>query len=82
VREHSPENLIYDRHFLGMERSPDFVLIQVTSTVGNTKAQKLAFFRQISDELNSRLDVRPEDVMGIMVFVDREDWSFGKGEPW
>jgi phenylpyruvate tautomerase PptA (4-oxalocrotonate tautomerase family) len=82
VNEHKPENLIYDPHFLGMQRSPDFILIQVTSTVGNTKEQKLAFFRQITDELNSKLGVRPDDVMINMVFVDREDWSFGRGEPW
>jgi phenylpyruvate tautomerase PptA (4-oxalocrotonate tautomerase family) len=82
IGEHAPENFIYDPHFLGMKRSPDFILIQVTSTVGNTKEQKLAFFRQIADELNSKLGVRPEDVMINMVFVDREDWSFGKGEPW
>ena len=31
------QNLVYDRHFLDMDRSPDFILIQVTSTVGNTK---------------------------------------------
>jgi len=41
VNEHAPENLIYDRHFLGMDRSPDFILIQVTSTVGNTKELNL-----------------------------------------
>jgi phenylpyruvate tautomerase PptA (4-oxalocrotonate tautomerase family) len=82
VNEHKPENLIYDPDFLGMKRSPDFILIQVTSTVGNVKEQKLAFYRQIVDELNSKLGVRPDDVMINMVFVDREDWSFGKGQPW
>jgi phenylpyruvate tautomerase PptA (4-oxalocrotonate tautomerase family) len=82
VNEHAAENLIYDPHFLGMQRSPDFILIQVTSTVGNTKDQKLAFYRQIVDELNSKIGVRPDDVMINMVFVDREDWSFGKGQPW
>jgi phenylpyruvate tautomerase PptA (4-oxalocrotonate tautomerase family) len=82
VSEHKPENLIYDPDFLGMKRSPDFILIQVTSTVGNVKEQKLAFYRQVVDELNSKLGVRPDDVMINMVFVDREDWSFGKGQPW
>jgi phenylpyruvate tautomerase PptA (4-oxalocrotonate tautomerase family) len=82
VSEHAPENFIYDRHFLGMERSPDFILIQVTSTVGNNKDSKLAFFRYIADELKSKLSVRPEDVMVNLVFVDRADWSFGRGEPW
>ena len=82
VSEHTPENLIYDVHFLGMERSPDFILIQVTSTVGNNKEAKLAFFRYVADELNSKLGVRPDDVMINLVFVQREDWSFGNGDPW
>jgi phenylpyruvate tautomerase PptA (4-oxalocrotonate tautomerase family) len=82
VGEHLPENLIYDPTFLGMKRSPDFVLIQVTSTVGNNKESKLAFYRYIADALNSKLSVRPDDIMVNMVFVDREDWSFGRGEPW
>ena len=82
VGEHAPENLIYDPRFLGMERSPDFILIQVTSTVGNNKEAKLAFFRLIADELKSKLGVRPDDVMINLVFVQREDWSFGNGDPW
>ena len=82
VGEHAPENLIYDPHFLGWNRSPDFVLIQVTSTVGNNKEAKLAFFRFIADELNSKLAIRPDDIMINLVFVDRSDWSFGNGDPW
>jgi phenylpyruvate tautomerase PptA (4-oxalocrotonate tautomerase family) len=82
VGEHLPENLIYDPTFLGMKRSPDFILIQVTSTVGNNKESKLAFFRYIADELNSKLGVRLDDIMINLVFVQREDWSFGNGDPW
>ena len=82
LNEHEPENLIYDRTFLDMDRSPDFILIQVTSTVGNTKDLKFAFYRQIADDLNKKLGVRPDDIMINMVFVDKEDWSFGRGQPW
>jgi phenylpyruvate tautomerase PptA (4-oxalocrotonate tautomerase family) len=82
INEQTPENLIYDKNFLGWDRSPDFMLIQVTSTVGNNIDSKLAFFRYISDELRRQLDVRADDVMINMVFVDRSDWSFGNGEPW
>jgi phenylpyruvate tautomerase PptA (4-oxalocrotonate tautomerase family) len=82
IGEHAPENFVFDPRFLGIERSPDLIIIQVTSTVGNTKEQKLAFFRQMADELNRRLNVRREDVFINLVFVDREDWSFGNGEPW
>ncbi|RXH58883.1 tautomerase family protein [Granulicella sibirica] len=82
VGEHSPENLVFDPNFLNIKRSPDLIFIQVTSTVGNTKEQKQAFFRQMADELNRRLGVRREDVFVSLVFVDRDDWSFGNGEPW
>ncbi len=82
VGEHTPDNLIYDPNFLGFSRSPDFILIQVTSTVGNEKDTKFAFYRFVADELMSKLSVRPDDIMINMVFVKREDWSFGNGQPW
>jgi len=82
INEHDPENLIYDPNFLGFSRTPDFILIQVTSTVGNDKATKFAFYRYIADELSRKLGIRQEDVMINMVFVDKADWSFGNGQPW
>ena len=82
VGEHTPANLIYDPTFLGFSRSPDFILIQVTSTVGNEKNTKFAFYRFVADELKAKLSVRPDDIMINMVFVDKEDWSFGDGQPW
>ena len=82
VGEHQADNLIYDPDFLGFSRSPDFILIQVTSTVGNERETKFAFYRFIADELKRKLSVRPDDIMINMVFVAREDWSFGNGEPW
>jgi phenylpyruvate tautomerase PptA (4-oxalocrotonate tautomerase family) len=82
ISEHTPDNLIYDPNFLGWKRSADFLLIQVTSTVGNDKDSKLAFFRYVADELKAKLSVRPDDIMINMVYVDRSDWSFGNGEPW
>jgi phenylpyruvate tautomerase PptA (4-oxalocrotonate tautomerase family) len=82
INEHVPENFVFDPNFLDIKRSPDLIIIQVTSTVGNTKEQKVAFFRQMADELNRRLGLRREDVFISLVFVDREDWSFGNGQPW
>ena len=82
IGEHAPENFVFDPNFLDIKRSPDLIYIQVTSTVGNTKEQKLAFFRHMADELNRRLKVDPGNVFVSMVFVNREDWSFGNGLPW
>ncbi len=82
INEHSAENLVYDKNFLGFDRSTDFILVQVTSTVGNNIDAKLAFFKYLSEELNGKLGLRPDDLMINMVYVDRSDWSFGNGEPW
>ena len=82
ISEKTPDDLVYDPTFLGFNRSPDFLLIQVFSTVGNKEETKVAFFRYIADELKSKLKVRPDDIMINTVFVDRSDWSFGNGDPW
>src|ERR1700683_1666798 len=44
IGEHSSDNLIYDPHFLGWDRSPDFILIQMTRNFGNYKDSKIIFF--------------------------------------
>jgi phenylpyruvate tautomerase PptA (4-oxalocrotonate tautomerase family) len=82
INEHTTDNLIYDPNFLGFDRSADFLLIQVTSTVGNDKDSKLAFLRFVADELQGKLSIRPDDIMINMVYVDRSDWSFGDGKTW
>jgi len=82
IGEHTPENFVFDPNFLGIKRTPDLVIIQVTSTVGNTKDQKFAFYKRMADELNRRLKLDPGNVFVSMVFVNREDWSFGNGLPW
>ena len=82
IGEHTPDNLIYDKKFLGNDRTPGFILIHTTSTVGNTTESKRAYYKYIVENLEKKLSVRPEDVMIVMTFIAREDWSFGKGEPW
>ena len=82
VHEHEPENFIWEPIFLGYQKTADVIFIQVVTTVGNTKEQKLAFFKKMADDLNSRVGLRREDTMINLVFIKQEDWSFGNGEPW
>lgn len=82
VHEHDSENFFWPKTFLGVEKSPDVIFIQVVSTVGNSKEQKLAFFRKMADDLNQKVGLRKEDTMINLVFIKQEDWSFGNGEPW
>jgi phenylpyruvate tautomerase PptA (4-oxalocrotonate tautomerase family) len=82
INEHSPDNLIFDKSFLGFDRSADFILIQITSTVGNNLDSKLALYKFLSAELNKKLGLRKDDLTVNLVYVDRSDWSFGGGLPW
>lgn len=79
VNEHDADNFLFGRHYLGIERSDDLVMIQIA--VSNTRGQdqKKALFAQIASNLAESPGVRPEDVFINLVDVARENWSFGNG---
>lgn len=80
LSEHAPEDLIYNRGYLGIERSDGFVMIQLT--VSNTRPleKKRALYRRIVDLLAENPGVRKEDVFINLAEVLPENWSFGNGE--
>jgi phenylpyruvate tautomerase PptA (4-oxalocrotonate tautomerase family) len=80
ITEHEPENFIYDREFLGMERSPDLAIVQITLTAGRTLEQKRALYRKIAANLAAAVGLRPEDAWISLVETAKENWSFGNGE--
>ena len=80
ITEHTSSDFIVDPNYLGVQRSPDCVIIQITLNEGRTVDQKRAFYKAIADGLNSRLDLRREDVFISLVEVRKENWSFGNGE--
>jgi 4-oxalocrotonate tautomerase len=80
VSEHDADNLIYDRHYLGIERSDDFVAVQIALRRGRTPEAKQALYRLIAQNLASDPGVRPADVLVTLVENGLEDWSFGNGE--
>jgi phenylpyruvate tautomerase PptA (4-oxalocrotonate tautomerase family) len=80
ITEHPSEELIVDRTYLGVERSPECVLIQVFLNEGRTTELKKAFYKAIADGLHQRLGLRKQDVFITLVEVKKENWSFGNGE--
>ena len=80
ISEHAASDFIFDPHFLGIERSPDCVFVQLTLVGGRTLDQKRRFYKQVADELHARLGMRREDIAINLVPVTPEDWSFGNGE--
>ena len=80
ITEHSPEGLIIDPTYLGIQRTQDCIVIQLFLNEGRTTEVKKAFYRAVADGLHERLALRTEDVFINLVEVKKENWSFGRGE--
>ena len=79
LTEHEPGDLVYDSEYLGIARTDQIVIVQITMSVGRTLAQKRALFRRIAEHL-AALGLRREDAWINLVEVAKENWSFGLGE--
>ncbi|MGH7000685.1 MAG: tautomerase family protein [Stellaceae bacterium] len=80
VTEHDAGTISYSHRYLGIERSDDLVLIQITANNTRTLEQKKALYRSIARRLAIAPGIRPADVMINLVEVAKENWSFGNGE--
>ena len=78
VHEHDPSRMVVQDTGLGIERSRDVVVIQVTSRP-RPREQKVALYRLVCEQLQSRCGISPRDVMISIVENSDEDWSFGFG---
>jgi 4-oxalocrotonate tautomerase len=79
LTEHDPEELVFNRSYMNIERSDDFVLIQLTVSNTRNQEQKNALFKRIVERLGADPGIRPEDVMISLVEGDKGNWSFGHG---
>jgi 4-oxalocrotonate tautomerase len=78
ITEHEAGDLVYDPGYLGIARTNDIVIVQITITAGRTLEKKRALFRRIADNL-AALGLRREDAWVNLVEVAKENWSFGNG---
>jgi 4-oxalocrotonate tautomerase len=79
ISEHLPSHLVIDPTYLGIERSKDAIIVQLTLNEGRTVEQKKAFYKAVADGLHERVALRREDVFISLVEVKKENWSFGNG---
>ena len=79
LTEHEPGDLVYDSNYLGIARTSDLVIVQITLNTGRTLAQKRALYRRIAANLAAAVGLRPEDAWINLVEVAKENWSFGNG---
>ena len=81
VTRHSADEIIYpEEGYLGVQYSPDLIIIQVTWVGSRLTDVKKQFYRRIADEIHAKAGVRKEDVWINLVDDGRDDWSFGNGD--
>lgn len=80
VTEHDQDDFVYGADYLGIQRSDDLVIIQITVSNTRTVAQKQKLYRRIVERLTESPGLRAEDIFINLVEVLPENWSFGHGE--
>ena len=79
VQEVAPRDLIWDPAYLGQERSPQVVFIEITLNTGRTIEVKKALYAAIATGLAQAAGLRAADVLVNLVEVPTETWSYGGG---
>jgi phenylpyruvate tautomerase PptA (4-oxalocrotonate tautomerase family) len=79
IGEHDDATLIYDRHYLNIERSDNQVIVQITCNNTRGVEQKKALYARMADILAESPGLRREDLFISLVEVLKENWSFGNG---
>ena len=79
ISEHDADDFSYGAGYLGIRRSDDLVIIQLTVSNTRTLAQKQALFARIVERLTRDPGLRSEDIFINLVEVAPENWSFGHG---
>jgi len=77
--EHEKGTLVIDPAYLGIQRSDEAILVQITISLGRTLEMKKALFARIAERLAKSPGLRKEDVFVNLVEVTKENWSFGNG---
>jgi hypothetical protein len=78
VREHAPSRMIVEDTGLGIARTPNMLVLQVT-TRPRSRVMKQAFYRSLVEKLDAACGIAPSDVLVTFVTNSDEDWSFGLG---
>ena len=79
VSQHESSEFLFDADYLGIHRTEDLVIIQITWNEGRSTEQKQSLYKAIAHGLHAAIGLRPEDVFVNLIEVKKENWSFGNG---
>lgn len=79
LMEHAEDQMDFGKSYLGIERSDDLLIVQITANYTRTVEQKKSLYKRIVELLGEDPGVRPEDIFINLIDVPIENWSFGNG---
>ncbi|MDQ2858874.1 MAG: tautomerase family protein [Candidatus Eremiobacteraeota bacterium] len=79
VTRHAASEMIWDRAYLGVDRSDDAVFVQIFLAEGRSDDKKRALYASIVTNVTAGGFVRPQDVLIVLNENPRVNWSFGNG---
>ena len=79
IHQHEPEELIFDRDYMGGPRSDNYVLICITAGKPRATSIKEAFYRRLTEVLAEAPGIDPKDVMVVINMTSFDGWSFSRG---
>jgi phenylpyruvate tautomerase PptA (4-oxalocrotonate tautomerase family) len=78
VQEHPASHFVVEDTGLGIKRTSQCVVIQVTTRPREREAKE-TFYTMLCHELERTCGIPPSDVVVSIVTNSDEDWSFGNG---
>ncbi len=80
ITEEPSHGLVVDPTYLGINRTADSLIVQITLNFGRSLEVKRKLYARIAELVGEKVGLRKEDVMVSLVEVPPENWSFGNGE--
>ena len=80
IAEYTSEDFFFDKNFLGMSRSNNLIVIQITMRRGRSDAMKEKLYAAIADNLCKAEEIKLDDIFIYLIENDFSDWSVGKGK--
>ena len=78
ISEHKPGHVIAEDTGLGIKRTDDLVILQITQQ-GRNLDQKRALYATLAERLEAECGLAPSDLIVSLTENTKEDWSLGKG---
>jgi 4-oxalocrotonate tautomerase len=80
ITAHDAESLRMDPAYLGIDRSADAFIVDITLNAGRSVELTQQFYATVVERLNAQAKIRPQVVLIVLTEVAKENWSFGNGE--